>query len=410
MPHSTAPRPDVVALLRACKELPDEDVHRLVLSDWLEENSDDPSELALRDLIRLQVEFARATDDEVRRSLASESSKLLAQHGKAWLGTLDTDRVNWGLVHGLFVMTCHEEDLSRNNLGKPGFPEGWAWVERLTVLGTSMSDWKRMAQASALTGIGTLDLRRNSLRRRGAQALANSSRLGELCGLNLAFNELGRDGLQSILSSPSLGGLVRLELDSNGLDAQAMTDLARWPRLAAINRLSLSGNPIDEMGLVALMRAPDLGNLRELQLANCQIGALGIAALAGCQAPLISLDLSRNSVGTLGMQELLSARWLPDLRCLRLAYTGMTDYLVEALAVGMADDVVEALAACERLTGLKELDLQGVRANRSALTRLVRSPALAGLERLTLTYAYSEHNPHGRLAPLPERPGLTVIY
>jgi uncharacterized protein (TIGR02996 family) len=223
MPRASTPRPDVVALLRACKELPDEDVHRLVLADWLEENADDTAEIALRDLIRFQVESDGLPADDARRSkLTAGAAALLRQHGESWLGTLDTDRVNWGLIHGLFVVTCHEEDLSGDLLGTPGFPEGWGWVERLTVLCTSSSDYGSMAQAEQLGQIGTLDLRRNKLGLSGARALVRSPRLAGLCGLILSRTDLERQGLEAITASPYLSGLVRLELDGNGLDAASM--------------------------------------------------------------------------------------------------------------------------------------------------------------------------------------------
>src|SRR3954447_19261254 len=87
---SSTPRPDVVALLRACKELPDEDVHRLVLADWLEEHAHDPAEIGLRDLIRSQVEMDALPGDDARRlPLAARASALLSRHGTAWLGSLN---------------------------------------------------------------------------------------------------------------------------------------------------------------------------------------------------------------------------------------------------------------------------------------------------------------------------------
>lgn len=332
-PSAARPRPDVVALLRACKELPNEDVHRLVLADWLEENATEAPEIALRDLIRIQVAFdALPTGNPKRQPLAAQAAGLLRQHGKAWLGSLDTDRVNWGLIHGLFVMTAHEEDLSSNRLGTPGFPEGWSWVERLTVLCTSSADYERMAEAPPLGQIGTLDLRRNGLRKRGAEMLARSPLLTDLCGLILSKTDLGRGGLEAVVGSPHLTGLVRLELDDNNLDPASMKVLGGWRAKSNVLRLSLAENALGG-GIEALLSGEPWGRLRHLSLRGCSLTGPDLAALAAAPLPLRELDLSRNrDVDADSLLGLLSAGWVGDLERLDLRYVTASNARLRVLA------------------------------------------------------------------------------
>ena len=394
---SPSPRPDVVALLRACKELPDEDVHRLVLADWLEENATEAAEIALRDLIRAQVELdALPADDPNRQPLAARAASLLREHGRAWLGSLDVDRVNWGLVHGLFVMTCHEEDLSRDCLGTPGFPEGWGWVERLTVLCTSSSDLDAMAQAPPLGHVGTLDLRRNVLRKRGAQALARSPILTDLCGLVLSKTSLGRMGLEAITGSPYLTGLARLEMDDNSLDAASMVLLGRWPGKANLIRLSLAGNAVGD-GMAALLGGERWERLRELSLRDCNLTGAALAALAAAPLRLHQLDLSQNlQIDSACLPGLLSARWLGSLERLDLSYT----------IVGL--EGIRALADCERLGGLRHLSYSGQALAPDSLRSIIHSPHLKNLRCLDVRLSGNRFS-QGLLEAARQR-GLTILY
>jgi uncharacterized protein (TIGR02996 family) len=394
---SPAPRPEVVALLRACKELPDEDVHRLVLADWLEENATEPAEVALRDLIRAQVELdALPAGDPKRPALAGRAAGLLRKHGKAWLGSLDVDRVNWGLVHGLFVMTCHEEDLSRGRLGTPGLPEGWGWVERLTVLCTSSADLDAMAQAPPLGQIGTLDLRRNVLRKRGAQALARSPMLTDLCGLILSKTSLGLTGLGEIVSSPYLNGLVRLELDGNGLGAMSMGQLGLWPGKGNLLRLSLGENRLGG-GIAALVDGEGWQRLRELSLRESHLDGGDLSALAAAPLGLRQLDLSRNvGIDSPGLLGLLSAKWLGSLERLDLSYTTV------------ADDGMQALTECERLTGLRHLSFSGLRLHDRTVRSIISSPHLKSLRCLDLRL--SGYQLSRDLLDAARERGLTILY
>ena len=64
-PPSPAPRPEVLAFLRAAREQSDDDTPRLVLADWLEEHGSE-ADVARAALVRLQCERARLDKGDPR--------------------------------------------------------------------------------------------------------------------------------------------------------------------------------------------------------------------------------------------------------------------------------------------------------------------------------------------------------
>ncbi len=78
--------PEVLALLDAAKEKPEDDGPRLVLSDWLEEHGD----VIRAEFLRLQLLLAPGSslDPERRASTRQRVQELLAHYGGGWLGPL----------------------------------------------------------------------------------------------------------------------------------------------------------------------------------------------------------------------------------------------------------------------------------------------------------------------------------
>jgi uncharacterized protein (TIGR02996 family) len=69
------------AFLQAIRAEPDDDAHRLVYADWLDENGDPDR----AEFIRVQCELARCPEGAERRSaLAARAAELLAAHRLAW--------------------------------------------------------------------------------------------------------------------------------------------------------------------------------------------------------------------------------------------------------------------------------------------------------------------------------------
>src|SRR5438132_8682054 len=67
--------------LKAIVEEPDDDTHRLVFADWLDEN-DEPERA---ELIRVQCELARGVEGPRRLILRRRESELIEAHSPAWL-------------------------------------------------------------------------------------------------------------------------------------------------------------------------------------------------------------------------------------------------------------------------------------------------------------------------------------
>src|SRR6516164_3398920 len=74
------------AFLRAILEEPEDDTHRLVYADYLEEHGDPDR----AEFIRVQCELARMGEDEEHRfDLEARADMLLSEHRRKWLGPLN---------------------------------------------------------------------------------------------------------------------------------------------------------------------------------------------------------------------------------------------------------------------------------------------------------------------------------
>lgn len=78
-------QPQVLSLLRAAKEQPEDDTPRLVLADWLEDHGDPDR----AEFIHLQLRLSRnVTLDAERKAMQTREQELLNRNGGAWLGPL----------------------------------------------------------------------------------------------------------------------------------------------------------------------------------------------------------------------------------------------------------------------------------------------------------------------------------
>src|SRR5438105_511154 len=86
------------AFIEAIAAEPEQDAHRLVFADWL----DDQDEPDRAEFIRVQCELARlGPDDERRPDLARREAQLRSAHGAAWLGPLSRFFGSWQYRRGL---------------------------------------------------------------------------------------------------------------------------------------------------------------------------------------------------------------------------------------------------------------------------------------------------------------------
>ena len=81
MPRAAVPRPELLGLLAACKERPDDDGPRLVLADWLEENGESDPAAFVRAQVRRANEIEGTcfrTDDDCS-TLSTDTQRSYAE-------------------------------------------------------------------------------------------------------------------------------------------------------------------------------------------------------------------------------------------------------------------------------------------------------------------------------------------
>src|SRR5262249_19209231 len=128
---------ELIALLTACKESPDEDSLRLILADWLEEHGEPDR----AEFIRLQVQNTPPPladldweeNDPDRVIRAARLDELWWQHGHRWLGPLLQVYPGCRFVRGLVWVEAFAADLER--VQPPDDALTLAWLEGLTLRG-----------------------------------------------------------------------------------------------------------------------------------------------------------------------------------------------------------------------------------------------------------------------------------
>jgi uncharacterized protein (TIGR02996 family) len=361
-------RPDVLALLRECKQRPWDDPPRLVLADWLEEHGENKAEVGLAELIRLgctEPPFTRSPSF----ALPQRGQELLRAFAVDWLGGL-IDQVSWGYCRGLFHVTCLADTLAAGTLQPPALAEGWAWVDRVALLGANDRNIAPAAAAPLVEKAGTLDLSRSRLGR-GWSVLVEATSLPQLHGLVLSQAHIQPEQLRRLLALPGLAALRVLDLTNNHISSFSVAALVEWPGLANLTALSLrycltgdvgvqmlaassaarqvglldlTGCSLTDEGLRLLVRSPHLRSLRWLALeSNDGITPAGLATLIESDLPLAGLSLDGHSLGVEGIKLLAGSPWTARLSFLDLGWRGVSS------------EGGRLLVASQHLTGLRLL-------------------------------------------------------
>jgi uncharacterized protein (TIGR02996 family) len=232
-------RPDrleVLALLRAIKETPEDDAPRLILADWLEEHGEPDR----AEFIRLQCRLAQVPLGLAPPArLAKRESDLLGEHAAAWGAAFAAPRSEVRFRRGLLHLRLTERAFLARERQKLAGTETWAWVESLAF--PHLERPAEVVTSPVLADLVSLDLAQCYLGAEGMKALADSPHLGTLTTLKLYRNEFGLEGLQALLRAPSLARLCRLDLTWNHFGDRGAEVLAPWPRLAGLTSLELGG-------------------------------------------------------------------------------------------------------------------------------------------------------------------------
>lgn len=230
-----------------------------------------------------------------------------------------------------------------------------------------------LARCPHLASLRRLDLAGNRIGPTGVRELAGSRFLGGLRELGLSGNDAGGEGLAALLAAPWVGNLTALDLTDNGLAAAEVPAVAAvpFPELAA---LDLSRNSLGEDGAEELAKAEFLPRLRRLALSRCGLGPVGAEVLfVGRLASLTDLDVSFNAVGPDGASALAEDASLTRLTTLDLAFNDIESAGAEAIAAG------------EVLASLVSLNLAGNRITQAGAEALATSEAFGSVESLDLS-------------------------
>jgi uncharacterized protein (TIGR02996 family) len=412
--------PELLALLQACKDEPDEEAPRLVLADWLEEHGQTDRAEFVRLQLRLAREDVPAGDEAVSLARLHE---LYLRHADEWLGALRDQPERCGFRRGLIEMRAHVRDQPPSKV----VPQVGPWLETLVLdfgqqkavkelLGShwlasfSSLDVSRVKMAGAmLANLGTSQavahLRRLCLelappvrpaasalaqaRHLGGlkvlvfqdglgdghlQALAGTSLLANLSTLKITLASLTRKGDCALARSAHAPRLACLDWSHFHVGEPALAELARSPVLSEIRDLRLQHRTCARTDVRALAQRPEWPRLERLSFEASYLEDVGVAALASLSGfpALRRLNLGRCNMTANGLRSLLAAPWLAQLERLNLQ------------GADLDEDGAVALARCPNVSGLRSLDLRGCKINAEGALALARSPHLARLETLAL--------------------------
>src|SRR5262245_2748633 len=123
-------RPELLRLLQACKQEPDEDAPRLVLADWLEEHGDK----ADRDRAAFVRLAATSGQERGRPDFLWLLDQWRTDRARRWApfrSVLD-NYARLDVCNGLLSVEATQEGLCAPTARRWARNEAWAWVERLT--------------------------------------------------------------------------------------------------------------------------------------------------------------------------------------------------------------------------------------------------------------------------------------
>jgi uncharacterized protein (TIGR02996 family) len=310
-------RPEVLAFLADIKDHPDEDGLRLIFADWLEEYGDDLDQ-PRAELIRCQIEYARAAHPLERMEHGRRQRALQQKYTNLWLGPL-ASWGQWSHQRGLVSGSLEVASLRSHALAGLAGTEAWAWVEELFIIGAQDNDVARLGANPLLSAIGSVRFTRGHLGPAGAQALGSLALWQKVDRVDLSGNDIGDRGLRALIAGRTPERLTTLDLSRTGLLPEGVAHLVQASWLRRLRHLVLEGNQIGDQGAATLANAPVTGMAR-LQLRGNAIGDDGAVALAraGSLANQAELNLADNQIGPRGGQALAESPWLGNIGALVL--------------------------------------------------------------------------------------------
>ena len=262
----TPPRPELIALLDAVKDNPDDDTPRLVLADWLEENGD-KFDAERAKFIRKTIAEARGLQKLPNSDRAQRNQTDLLRR---WLEPFVGFKSGWHFERGLPILKVAGPRFLKEDVSKLLASEAFAFVQFVQLVDAGGPRMEKMAALPEFRFVPGLFV----------------DPLGSL-GVHYAVK---------FFSSPNLTGLRRIEFRGVDPGAVGMEALVANPALARLRKLALYHNKLVDKAVAALAAAKHLTNLTHLDLSDNNIGDKGAEALAASKAfpNLRELDLREN--------------------------------------------------------------------------------------------------------------------
>lgn len=415
---------DEAAFLAAIIANPEDDLPRLVLADWYDENGQGDR----AEFIRLQIDHSRKGKKPPRVLSDHPIYVLFARHRDQWLAEFPkgfANQVPHGQFRRGFLAVLRVTPAKFARIPK----KAWAMhpieelhlgevrgqlrrvltrpeVNRLRELsfqaitrdGLTADDISALADTPNLTGLRKLEVRVRS-GNPFADALAACPSLRGLESLYLSDNGFDGVGAAALARSANLANLRKLQLGLTHMSERTIGALAASPMLARLEDLSLyRGGRIGNGGAALMAASPHFANLRHLWLSDQAIGAVGAAALGGSKhlVNLRSVRLNRNAVGPAGVRAIMTGTWaaveeleldhcsLGDAEAAAIAERGTLTKLTE---LNLSDNDIGpagaiALSKAKWLRRLTHLDLENNPIGDEGALALCKSKALAGLTKL----------------------------
>jgi uncharacterized protein (TIGR02996 family) len=368
------------ALLIETRLHPDDDVPRLVLADWLDENGDE-ADRARAELIRVQCQLPR-TRGALRADLEWRERTLWWDNVETWLGPIYEASTGFQFRRGLATIDLHGGRLADEDCEELFAAPGWAWVDRLNLDHPRPRLLASLLRSPALARLRSLHLEGGTFGQ-DDPGLAECDSFTLLQELSIRGANLDDSAAGMLAACPSLIALTTLDLAFNRLDSAALRSLSETEALTSLTALELAGNPllgdyVDETGLGdvrAFLGSSLAARLRRLGLARTGLGTTGVEMLAvhTTLAGLVDLDLSDNGLGDgPAMDALTGSPVVGSLRRLVLR-----DNAIDAQGI-------VALARSPHLQNLEVLDLSGNALSSGALRALCEAPGWWKLRRLSI--------------------------
>ena len=313
------------ALLRAIRDTPDDDLPRLALADWLDENG--VPERA--EFLRVQVELSRLPADDPRRpALEDREHERLAENEAHWLGDLAAaDGLHeWEFERG-FLTEIAATPSCMSEHGPAVFATNP--VRRWQVMSSDLdmsqdliaagrSSWVRRLEAIDLTGwyesIGEMErfLTRSDFERLRELDVTGRSGLDDLPDI------LGRSPFRASLTALRCGGGYAGEVGR--LDA---VDLVRSLEPTRLTELSVPGTLLTAPDLRTILAAPCFRELTNLDIRGQRFEADAWDGFLASNCRLRDLDISGTPISGTALENLLGCASLEELRSLDLSRCGL---------------------------------------------------------------------------------------